>query len=203
VIRRVNLNEAADLLGAGEVVALPTDTVYGVAASIAHPEAVTRLFALKDRPADVALPMLAASLEQIGAAGIDVTPDLARLAAAFWPGALTIVVTAPDELARRLGASEPTAGVRVPNDLALRELLERCGPLAVTSANVHGGPPCESAIQVDAVFADSDVLAGVLDGGERRASVSTVVDITSRPWRVLREGAISGDALEKVEAVVP
>ena len=191
MIRRLNYREAAELLGVGEVVALPTDTVYGVAAAVSHPAAVARLFALKDRPENVALPMLAASLEQIEATGIQVTEDLERLAAAFWPGALTIVVAAPHELAQRLGASEPTAGVRVPNDPALRELLELCGPLAVTSANVHGGPPCESASQVDAVFAARADLAGVIDGGERRATVSSVVDIASTPWRVLREGAIS------------
>ena len=200
MIRRLSYREAADLLADGEVVALPTDTVYGVAASLSHPTALARLFALKDRPENVALPMLAASLEQVTAAGIAVTSDLARLAAAFWPGALTIVVAAPHELAQRLGASEPTAGVRVPNDPALCELLERSGPLAVTSANVHGGPPCESAVQVDAVFAGRDGLAGVIDGGERRASVSSVVDVTSTPWRVLREGAISAEALRAIEA---
>ena len=125
MIRRLSYREAADLLASGEVVALPTDTVYGVAASVAHPAAVARLFALKDRPDTVALPVLAASLEQVTAAGITMTPELARLAEAFWPGALTIVVAAPHELAQRLGASEPTVGVRVPNDPALRELLER------------------------------------------------------------------------------
>ncbi|MDE3082356.1 MAG: threonylcarbamoyl-AMP synthase [Acidobacteriota bacterium] len=199
MIRRLSYDEAAALLAAGEVVALPTDTVYGVAASVTQPAAVARLFALKDRPADVALPMMAASREQVEAAGIAVTSELARLAAAFWPGALTIVVSAPSALAQRLGASEPTVGVRVPNDPDLCRLLERSGPLAVTSANVHGGPPCESAEQVDAVFAERDGLAGVVDGGERRASVSTVVDVTSTPWRVLREGAISRDALRQIE----
>ncbi len=199
MIRRVTYDEAADLLAAGEVVALPTDTVYGVAASVAHPAAVARLFALKDRPADVALPMMAASLEQVASAGVVVTDDLARLAATLWPGALTIVVAAPTELARRLGARESTAGVRVPDDRALRDLLARCGPLAVTSANVHGGEPCESAEQVDAVFAGRSDLAGVVDGGERRASVSSVVDVTSRPWRVLREGAISRETLGEIE----
>ncbi len=191
MIRRLSDDEAAELLTSGEVVALPTDTVYGVAASVSQPTAVARLFALKDRPADVALPMMAASLEQVAAAGIAVTSELERLAAAFWPGALTIVVCAPAALAERLGAREPTVGVRVPGDPALRELLERSGPLAVTSANVHGGPPCESAAQVDAVFADRAGLAGVIDGGERHASVSTVLDVTTTPWRILREGAIS------------
>lgn len=200
MIRRLSYDEAGDLLAAGEVVALPTDTVYGVAASVAHPAAVARLFALKERPADVALPMMAASLDQVGDAGVVVTADLARLAAAFWPGALTIVVAAPADLARRLGASEPTAGVRVPDDSALRDLLTRCGPLAVTSANVHGGEPCESAEQVDAVFTGRTDLAGVIDGGERRAIVSTVVDVTSRPWRVLREGAIRPDVLGDIES---
>jgi L-threonylcarbamoyladenylate synthase len=199
VIRRLDLEEAATLLGAGEVVAVPTDTVYGVAASISHPEALARLFSLKERPTSVALPMLAASLEQIEATGIEVTPLLRRLADAFWPGALTIVVAAPAELAHRLGASEETVGVRVPDDAVVLALLERCGPLAVTSANLHGGPPCESASQVEAIFEGREALAGVIDGGERRASVSSVLDITTSPWSVLREGAISRAAFARFE----
>ncbi len=195
MIRRLSVSEAAALLVAGEVVAVPTDTVYGVAASVSSAAAVSRLFDLKDRPGDVALPMLAASLAQIQSAGIDLTADVRRLADAFWPGALTIVVAAPASLASRLGAHEATVGVRVPRDGALGELLELCGPLAVTSANLHGGPPCVSAAQVDEVFADREGLAGVIDGGERHARVSTVVDVTSSPWTVLREGAITTSAL--------
>lgn len=195
MIRRLSLAEASTLLAAGEIIAVPTDTVYGVAASIAHPEAVARLFSLKERPANVALPMLAASLEQIEATGIEVTPSLRRLAHEFWPGALTIVVTAPAELAQRLGAIEGTVGVRVPDDEGLRRLLEFSAPLAVTSANLHGGHPCESVGQVDAVFEGRGSLAGVIDGGERRARVSTVLDITATPWRILREGAIAAATL--------
>jgi tRNA threonylcarbamoyl adenosine modification protein (Sua5/YciO/YrdC/YwlC family) len=190
-VRRLDLAQACAALLAGDVVALPTDTVYGVAASIEHAEAIARLFSLKDRPTNVALPMLVASLGQVESVGIQVTPALRALAEAFWPGALTIVVAAPEHLARRLGASEATVGVRVPDDGVVREILETCGPLAVTSANVHGGSPCESAAQVEDAFRDREGLAGVLDGGERRGRVSSVVDVSVTPWRVLREGAIS------------
>lgn len=190
-MRRLDAAQACAALLAGDIVALPTDTVYGVAASIEHAEAIARLFLLKDRPTSVALPMLAASLEQIESAGIHVTPALRVLANAFWPGALTIVVAAPEQLARRLGATGETVGVRVPADAVVREILETCGPLAVTSANVHGGSPCESAAQVEVAFRDREGLAGVLDGGERRGRVSSVVDVTTTPWRLLREGAIS------------
>ncbi len=188
--RRLSREEAVASLDAGGVVALATDTVYGLAASLARPEAVARLFAMKRRPASVALPVLVASPAAIE--GLDVVwPDTARvLADAYWPGALTIVVAVPPALAALVGA-EDSVGFRVPDDTTLLGVLAEVGPLAVTSANEHGRAPCRDAEEVLAAFAGSDDLAGVLDEGRREGQVSTVVVVADGGWRIVRAGALS------------
>ena len=195
---RVTLDEALELLASGRVVAVPTDTVYGVAASLGQPGAVEALFSLKLRPASLALPVLVDSIDQIEALGVHFTTRARRLAATFWPGALTIVVSAPDDLARRLGSATRSVGFRIPDDALLRSLLTRSGPLAVSSANEHGHDPCHSAAQVLELFAHREELAGVLDGGTRAGSVSTVVDLSRGQWRVVRPGAITIERLTSV-----
>ena len=189
----LDVEGALAALARGKAVALPTDTVYGIAASIDVAEAVDSLFTLKHRPRDVALPVLVDSLEQVTRLGVT-WPDAARrLAERFWPGALTIIVPAPTWLARRIGSDVDSVGLRIPNLELTRQVLARSGPLAVTSANGHGEPPCTSADEVHASFAPASLLAGVLDGGVRNATVSTVVDLSGPQWRVVREGSIRTD----------
>lgn len=178
-------------LGDGGVVALPTDTVYGVAAAISHPSAVATLIALKHRPENVPLPVLVDSVDQIVHLGVEWPERARKLAEVFWPGALTIVVSVPRELADRVGSHDDTAGFRLPDDPLLRSVLARSGPLAVSSANRHGEPPCQSADDVLRAFGASDELEGVVDGGERSGTVSTVVDVSPSWWRVVREGSIT------------
>lgn len=189
--------EIDEILRSGNILARPTDTVYGVAASLAAPGARARLFTLKQRPVTVALPVLVASVEDARGLGVTWTDEAATLADALWPGALTIIVPAPADVARMVGADD-TLGVRCPGDSALRELLAVTGPLAVTSANVHGQPPCTSVADVEAAFAGSDDLAGVVDGGERTGVVSTVVDVTTRPFTIRRHGAIDQARLDEL-----
>ncbi len=182
------------LLRGGSVVALATDTVYGLAASLARPDAVAALFALKRRPTTVALPVLVDGVAQIEAMGVNWSARAARLSDALWPGALTIVVPAPAALARLVGSVRTSVGFRCPGDQDLRELLTRTGPLAVSSANEHGEPPCTTAEQVRQAFAGR-ALAGVLDGGVRDGLVSTVVELSEDGWWILREGALTRDVL--------
>jgi L-threonylcarbamoyladenylate synthase len=186
----VGRDEAVRLLLEGAVVALPTDTVYGVAASLAHPDTVASLFLLKDRPPGVPLPVLVHALSPIQEIDVEWSERAQRLSEEFWPGPLTIVVPASHELALMLGGSGDTVGVRVPDDELLLSVLRECGPLAVSSANTHGEDPCQSADEVLQAFR-GELLAGVLEGGERRRAVSTVVEVHETSWRVLREGAIS------------
>lgn len=197
--KRLSLDEAIDALERGRVVALPTDTVYGVAASIHDRTAVAGLFSLKRRPSDVALPVMIESVAALDMLGVVFDERATRLANVFWPGALTIVVPAPASLARLVGANNDAVGFRVPDDESLRALLSIVGPLAVTSANEHGEAPCESADQVLATFAERGGWAGVYDAGERHGVVSTVVELGADQWRVRRTGAIS---LARIAAVL-
>ena len=191
----VDENEAVGLLVSGGVVALPTDTVYGVAASLRFPEAVDALFALKHRPRTVALPVLVSSVQQVETLGVEWGERARTLSDIFWPGALTIVVEVPQHIAELVGGTNSTVGFRCPDDAILLGVLERCGPLALTSANGHGDAPCESAIQVRQTFDGVDALDGVLDGGERSGRVSTVVDLSGASLRIVRDGAITQAAL--------
>jgi len=187
--RIVERDEAVRLLLGGAVVAVPTDTVYGVAASLAHVDAVASLFLVKDRPSGVPLPVLVHALSPIQEIDVEWNERAQLLSEEFWPGPLTIVVPASHELALMLGGSSDTVGVRVPDDELLLSVLRECGPLAVSSANTHGEDPCHSAEEVLRVLA-GERLAGVLNGGERRREVSTVVEVGESTWRVVREGAI-------------
>ena len=194
---RLDRDQAVASLRRGDVVALPSDTVYGVGASLAHPAAVARLFTLKGRPTTVALPVIVACAADVAALGVNWTDRAVRLADAFWPGALTIVVDAPRDLARVVG-SQGGVGLRLPDDDVLVDVVRRVGPIALTSANRHGEPPCTSADAVLESFAESRDLAGVLDAGVRHAVVSSVVDVTEPTWRLVRAGAVSVDELVAV-----
>lgn len=192
-----DLDEGVAALVAGEAIVLPTDTVYGVAVDPARPGATDRLFALKARPTDVALPVLAADAEQAFALAGDV-PDIARrLAASFWPGGLTIVVPRRTGLLFDLGGPDDgTIGLRVPDHDVPRELARRVGPLATTSANRHGRPTPATALAAAAELAGP--VGAVLDGGHCSGAPSTVVVCTTDDVRVVREGRISSDAIHAV-----
>jgi len=173
---------AATLLRQGAIVAFPTDTVYGVGVSAADPSRTDALFALKDRPADRLIPMLVADLAQVADAGWVVDERATRLAARFWPGALTLVLPGP---------GRPQA-FRAPDDTVALELIRAAGPLFTTSANRSDEPDTLGADEVLIAFAtQQDELAAVIDGGPSRGGVpSTVVDLTVTPARLLRAGAI-------------
>ncbi len=194
-MRDLTLPEAIAALAAGEAVALPTDTVYGVGAALAHPAAVARLFALKGRPTTVALPVVLGDTDQVATLAVTWSPQAATLAAACWPGALTIVVPAAPALAALVGG-DASVGLRVPDDETVRAAARAVGPLALTSANAHGAPPATTAAAVRAAL--SDGLAGVVDAGTRDGTVSTVVDLTGPRWRVRRAGAIPAARLAEL-----
>jgi L-threonylcarbamoyladenylate synthase len=193
--KMLDFERARDALAAGGVVGLPTDTVYGLAASLAHPLAVAALFRLKGRPTTVALPVLVSSVAQIEALGVTWTARARVLSNALWPGPLTVVVAVPTALSTLIGGANDTAGFRCPHDELLLQLLEQSGPLALTSANVHGKRPSESASQLLDAFAGRNELSGVLDDGLRSSEVSTVVDISHSQWHLVRQGATSAAAL--------
>lgn len=192
-VRRIalgNVSEIADLFFNSGVIAIPTDTVYGVAASVASHTAVARLFTLKDRPVTSPLPVMVADLSDLSTLDAEMDDRARRLADRFWPGPLTIVLPTPTELAESVGAIA-SVGFRIPDDDALRAVLRVTGPLCVTSANVHGEPPCTDVSAVVAAFGDTPDLDAVVDGGRRTGEVSTVLDLSGDPYRLLRDGAIN------------
>ena len=198
------MNQLLDLEGAlaalarGKVVALATDTVYGLAASLEHRGAIDALFTLKHRPASLALPVLVSGVSQIEHLGVTWSAESQALSAACWPGALTIVVAVPETLSTLLGSTNGTVGFRWPDGKVLNGLLASSGPLAVTSANEHGAPPCTSAAEVLEVFGERPELEGVLDGGPCTGSPSTVVDVSEGRWSILRQGAVDRASLVAV-----
>ena len=194
----MKVEAAIAALDAGGIVAVPTDTVYGLAAEVGQPLAVATLFTLKHRPTFVPIPVMVDSVEQIQFLGVEWPDEAQRLADAFWPGPLTIIITVPHELSVMLGGENDTAGFRIPDDDILRRMMAVLGPFAVTSANEHGEKPCYSAQEVLERFASREELNGAIDGGERSGDVSSVVDLSVTPWRVLREGAVSTAELARV-----
>jgi L-threonylcarbamoyladenylate synthase len=195
VSARLNVDEAVAALADGRIVALPTDTVYGVGASLAQPAAVAALFALKERPTSVALPVVADSSESVRELATRWPDGAARLSRKFWPGALTLVVGAGAPLCELVRSESHRVGFRVPADAAVIEVVRRSGPLALTSANLHGATPCVTADEVLAQFVGREELFGVLDAGRRDAVVSTVVEFDGDAWSVLRHGAIAESAI--------
>jgi L-threonylcarbamoyladenylate synthase len=184
---------AAERLRAGQVVAIPTDTVYGLAAATSSASGIAAIFTLKARPEAVALPVLVRDLDQARALGV-VDDRLERLAAHFWPGALTVIVPRQPGLGLRLGGDEDTIGLRCPDAAEVHDLASAVGPLAVTSANRHGDEPCRSPAEVQAIFGDD---VAILDGGARDAPVSTVVSLIGDEPVILRLGAIAEDEIRR------
>lgn len=190
----VALKAAEDALSAGEVVVFPTDTVYGLAARPDLPWATDRLFEVKQRPRDLTLPVLAATVE--AAAGVaEFDARASALANRFWPGGLTMVL-ARTARAREwdLGDERQTVGVRIPDHVIALSLLSRAGPLAVTSANRSGEPTPATCADVRTSL--GDLVAVYLCIGAATGEVpSTVVDLTGDEARILRGGAIAPDAV--------
>ena len=193
--------EAVDLLRAGGIVAVPTDTVYGIGADMALPDAIERLFAAKRRPPDKAGAVLLADAAQAEALGV-VGPAARVLGERFWPGGLTLVlpVRPGARLPHVLAGGASTIGVRVPAHPSPRALAAVLGPLPTTSANVSGEPDARDAQAIAAQLGDA--LALVLDGGPIHGGpASTVVDCTGERPVIRRVGAIP--PAEKAPVLAP
>jgi tRNA threonylcarbamoyl adenosine modification protein (Sua5/YciO/YrdC/YwlC family) len=197
--RAAGLDAAAGAISESRLVLMPTDTVYGVAADAFTPSAVTGLLAAKNRGRAMPVPVLIGEASTLAGLVLETPPVAVRLAEAFWPGGLTLVVEHAPSLAWDLGDAEGTVAVRLPDDDLARDLLRRTGPLAVSSANRSGRPAATTA--QEAIEQLGEHAAVVLDDGPRASSAaSTIVDCTGTVPRVLRVGAITVDRLR---AVVP
>lgn len=188
----VDIERAVEVLRAGGIVAYPTDTLYGLAVDPRRDDAVARLFAAKDRPAALAIPLIAADLEQALATAIfDETAR--RLAEVFWPGPLSLVVAVRPGLSARVPAAEGTVAIRVPAHAIGRALAAGLGcPVTATSANRSGQPPTAEPADVAASMGGRvDLLldAGASPGGPP----STIVACAGEGVRLVRAGAIAWD----------
>jgi L-threonylcarbamoyladenylate synthase len=178
------------------VVVIPTDTVYGVSVRYDNAEAIEKLYELKNRGKEKALPILIGSLDQLEFVAREVPPAAQRLIQAFWPGGLTIILPKKLNLPKNLSEYD-TVGIRMPNHPFVLQLMLQCGPLATTSANISGGANPTSI---------ADVLKqleyGVnlyLDDGPTAGDVpSTVVDCSAKEIKVLREGIIPSSEIFEV-----
>ncbi len=186
---------------AGELIVLPTDTVYGLAADAFDPVAVARLLAAKGRGREMPPPVLVGSPATLEALATGL-PEWARvLVEHYWPGPLTVVVRQQVSLQWDLGETRGTVAVRMPHDAVALELLARTGPLAVSSANLTGMPAATDADQAAEML--SDQVSVILDGGPTQDDrPSTIVDCTGPQPRVLRIGAIGVEELRTVLAGV-
>ena len=196
---QAGIDAAIASLRAGELVVLPTDTVYGIAADAFSPTAVGRLLEAKGRGRDMPTPVLVGSVRTLDGL-VDAVPDAARaLADSFWPGGLTLVLPHAVTLAWDLGDTHGTVALRMPRDPVALAVLEQTGPLAVSSANRSGMPPSGDA--AEAARQLGGAVAVYLDGGATVDTIpSTILDLTTDAPRLLRAGAVT---LEQLQVVLP
>ncbi|WP_238155604.1 L-threonylcarbamoyladenylate synthase [Kribbella soli] len=190
---------AVDAIEAGDLVVLPTDTVYGLAADAFKADAVQRLLDAKGRGRDMPPPVLISVVESLDALATDIPDNGRKLCEEFWPGPLTVICHAQTSLMWDLGETQGTVALRVPDHENTRELLSRTGPLAVSSANKSGQPAALDVYDAEEQLGES--VAVYLDGGEATGGQpSTIVDLTGDTPRVIRVGALT---VEQLRAVVP
>lgn len=191
------IGAAVEAVHRGELVVLPTDTVYGVGADAFSPPAVSELLAAKGRGRDMPVPVLVGSWQAVEGLVLYLPPLARELIETFWPGGLTLILRHAPSLAWDLGDARGTVAVRMPLHRVAIELLEQTGPLAVSSANRSGRPPATTA--AEAMEQLGEAVAVYLDGGPSGEPVaSTIVDLTAETPRLVRSGAVEAERLRQV-----
>ena len=192
------IQDIQSVLNSGGVIAFPTDTFYGLGADPFNPNALSKIFQIKQRPADKPLLVLIHSLDQLSDLGQELTDNARKLMERFWPGPLTLIFKAAPGLPDALTAGTGTIGVRLPDHPFTRRLLETLGrPLTAPSANISGTGELRTAQEVTSSLEDK--LDLIVDGGPAPGGKSsTVLDTTTNPPTLVREGALSRGDLESV-----
>ncbi|WP_375500913.1 L-threonylcarbamoyladenylate synthase [uncultured Jatrophihabitans sp.] len=196
-VRDDAIQTAAHSVTSGELVVLPTDTVYGLGADAFDSVAVADLLRAKGRGRDMPVPVLVGSWTTIDGLVSAVDARMRALIEAFWPGGLTIVVRHAQSLTWDLGDADGTVAVRMPLHPVAIELLEKTGPMAVSSANKSGQPAAQTAAEAQAQLGE-DVAVYLEDGPVAAGVASTIVDLTGPHPKVLRAGAVSERTLREV-----
>ncbi|WP_433511629.1 L-threonylcarbamoyladenylate synthase [Nonomuraea sp. CA-143628] len=196
--RAEGLAEAASAVRRGELVVLPTDTVYGIGADAFTPAAITALLEAKGRGRDMPPPVLVGTVRAANALVDDLGPYGQDLIDAFWPGPLTLVCKANRALSWDLGETKGTVALRMPLHPVALDLLKETGPMAVSSANRSGAPAAMTAAEAEEQLGES--VAVYLDGGKTTDNTpSTILDLTTAVPRMLRRGAIP---VEKLRGII-
>jgi L-threonylcarbamoyladenylate synthase len=192
-----SLAEAVAVLKGGGLIAYPSDTVYGLGAAASNERAVERAFAVKGRLSEKALSLLLADVEDMGPLCAEVPPSAQLLAERFWPGPLTLVLRRSASFSSAALGSGESVALRVPDHFFLRQLIRALGePITGTSANRSGRPSCRTAREVQRQL--GGVVDLIIDGGPSRAGQeSTVVDITTQPPTIVRQGALIRAEIER------
>lgn len=186
---KIDLSQAILALKHGDVVVYPTDTLYALGADIYNEDAVRRIFKIKNRPLDIPLSVAVANFESIES--IAIVNDIAwRLAEHFLPGPLTLILNKKSTISSNITGGLDKVAVRIPDNEVALELLSKFGPLTSTSANVHDMETPRDIEGIKKQFKDSDV-AVYLDCGKLNALPSTIVDITTKTPKIIREGIIT------------
>ena len=187
---------AKHIIQDGGLITFPTDTIYGLAADPFNPQAIQRIFTAKERPEEKALPVLIGDFDQLGELVLRIDERMRRIASAFWPGALTLILPKAPKVPPEL-TPYPTIGVRMPNLSFTLQLLKETGPLATTSANISGGPNPVDAASVMAQLGGRVHL--ILNGGPTPGpTASTVADLSGPEIQILRAGPISLSDLQSL-----
>ena len=186
---------AADLIRRGELVAIPTDTFYGIAADPFNLAAVEQIYRVKGRPETRALPILVNSIAQAVSLSRDVPYIFHKLAAKFWPGPLTLLVEASTGIPRKITASTGNVALRWPKSAVVSAIIDLLqGPITGTSGNISGMPACATAIELLEQMGDR--LPLIIDGGETPGHLaSTIIKLEGNDWTVMREGVISEELI--------
>lgn len=192
----LRIKKAVDCLNSGGIIAIPTDTVYGVGVDPFNVDAVQKLYTIKGRPEDKPIPLVLGTVEDVEQVAQNLTRYFYHLTEKYWPGGLTIVVKAKN-LLPQLTAGRTTVGLRIPNQPVLLEILQKFGgPLAITSANLSGQPEATSPNEFDTAL--SSKIDYIVDDGRTPGPIpSTVYDISVSPPQVRREGVIPTETLAK------
>jgi L-threonylcarbamoyladenylate synthase len=187
--------KAVKVIQEGQVIAFPTDTVYGLAADSSNFKAVDQIFRIKGRPLERPLILMVAEPEDLKKVVVSVPRKAWQLIARYWPGPLTLILPRAESTLSIICAGKETIGVRCPDNNISRVLIKRAGvPLATTSANISGQPSAKTAEEVKKQLNGKIPL--IINGGPTRIGIeSTIVDLTESPGRILREGAIKKEEL--------
>jgi L-threonylcarbamoyladenylate synthase len=197
--RATGVREATAAIRRGDLIVLPTDTVYGIGADAFTPSAVTALLAAKGRGRDMPVPVLIGSRQVLDALVGELSEPARHLVEVFWPGALTIVARHTAALAWDLGDARGTVALRMPADILALDVLRETGPMAVSSANRSGLPPATTCANAQAQLGEA--VAVYLDGGPTTTAVpSSIVDVTGDLPVLVRPGWIT---LERLREIVP